>query len=191
MQAEKRPFETYAVVEGFEGLYEVSNLGRVRRVGGAAKTGNGRGGGALVGRVLTTVRRGGYAGVQLWRDGRVRNVLVHRLAAAAFIGPLPDGHEVNHIDGNKNNNTISNLEYVTRSENLKHAYRTGLRVASVRSGESHHNARLLDAQVAEIRRRYQPRKYGFGAVCLAAEFGVSPSTINRIVRGTSRNQGEL
>lgn len=121
-------FEGWRSVVGFEQQYEVSDRGRVRRVGRAARHGAGRGGGARVGRIIATkIVRNGYVSVQLWRDGRCAGLLVHRLVAQAFIGPIPDGHEVNHIDGVKTNNTAPNLEFVTRSGNLVHAYRLGLR----------------------------------------------------------------
>lgn len=135
---ESTAFEGFAIVEewrpvvGFEGLYEVSSLGDVRRIGPAAKTGHGRGGGAVIGRhVRKHMIPGGYWHVQLWRKGGPKTLLVHRVVAAVFIGPLPDGKEVNHLDGDKANNAATNLEYVTRSENMQHAYRTGLRKVTI------------------------------------------------------------
>jgi hypothetical protein len=71
--------------------------------------------------------------VQLHKDGRPRNYLVHVLVASAFIGPKPDGdYEVNHKNGNKERNARENLEWATPSENLQHAYDTGLREGSVK-----------------------------------------------------------
>lgn len=68
----------------------------------------------------------GYLRVEVWSNGLGRKFLIHRLLAEAFI-PNPDGKpQVNHIDGDKTNNAISNLEWVTQSENQLHAYRTGL-----------------------------------------------------------------
>lgn len=120
-------FEEWRPIPGFESTYEVSDQGRIKRVGKAARQGKGWGGGALVGRVRKPQKNwGGYLSVQLWREGGQFPILVHRAVASAFIGPLPDGKEVNHKDGNKQNNWWSNLEYVTRSENNLHAYQTGL-----------------------------------------------------------------
>lgn len=134
MPEQSQSFNTWAIVEewraipGFEGLYEVSDHARVRRIGRAARSGNGRGGGARQGRVLALqLRPTGYQSVQLWRDGKYFSRLVHTLVAAAFIGPKPPNHDVNHIDGDKVNNARPNLEYLTRSENMEHAYNTGLR----------------------------------------------------------------
>jgi hypothetical protein len=72
------------------------------------------------------VSKNGYVRVELWEGGKGRKYLVHRLLAKAFI-PNPEGKpQVNHIDGDKTNNSLSNLEWVTQRENQLHAYRTGL-----------------------------------------------------------------
>lgn len=124
--------EEWRTVVDYEGIYEVSNHGQVRRVGKAARHGKGRGGGARVGHVRKPQEiRGGYLSVQLWRDGRQAGHLIHRLVATAFLGPIPADQEVNHRDGNKRNNAVGNLEYLTHADNSKHAYRTGLRTVTV------------------------------------------------------------
>lgn len=115
--------EQWRPIPGYEDLYSVSDLGRVRREGG--------GSGARPGRIVTPVLgRQGYYVVQLWRHSKRFPTTVHALVAAAFIGSRPAGAYVNHIDGQKRNNRVVNLEYVTPGENSAHAYRTGLRVAS-------------------------------------------------------------
>jgi len=92
--------------------YEVSNLGRVRRVT--------RGGGAVPGRVLKAgLLRNGYMIVSLWKDGEGKSTHVSALVSEAFLGPKPEGLDINHKDGVKKNNTPGNLEYVTRSENIQ------------------------------------------------------------------------
>lgn len=124
--------EEWRSVTGFEGLYEVSDQGNVRRSGRAAQRGNGHGGGARVGHIRKPhLINGGYLVVQLWQQGRPSTCLVHVLVAAAFLGRCPNGHEVNHKDGNKQNNAPDNLEYLTHSENSLHAYRTGLRTVTI------------------------------------------------------------
>lgn len=107
--------EIWRPVIGFEELYSVSNIGRVRRDKRAKRT--------YPGRLLTQhPNNSGYMQVHLSRDGdNVRRV--HRLVAEAFIGPCPVGREVNHRDGQKENNAASNLEYVTRGENINHTIR--------------------------------------------------------------------
>lgn len=182
-QSQAQGYEGFAVLEewrsvpGFERSYEVSNLGQVRRSGKAVRHGAGRGGGARLGRLLTfRVVPGGYLLAQLWQDGKGCGRLVHRLVAAAFIGPLPDGHEVNHIDGDKKNNTASNLEYVTRSENNRHAYRLGL----MHRGEAHVHTKLTREDVIAMR---HARASGQRYSVLARTYGVCRQSVQAIVRG--------
>jgi hypothetical protein len=105
--------------EIFEGNYEVSSTGIVRR-----KT---KGRGTYPGKVLKLVYMGmGYFVVNPVRNGKNVYSYVHVLVANAFLGTCPEGLEVNHIDGNKLNNSVDNLEYVTHEENMAHARRLGL-----------------------------------------------------------------
>ena len=130
--------EEWRPVVGYEGVYEVSDHGRVRSLDRIVhslgtlrsvpnNTGGARGGlQRRRGRILKPQRNGrGYYKVQLGR-GRVRTV--HSLVAEAFLGPRPEGLDVNHIDNNGYNNCASNLEYVTRRENLSHMTLQGRRV---------------------------------------------------------------
>lgn len=68
----------------------------------------------------------GYMQTRFTRDGKAKSCLVHRVVAEAFLGPCPEGKEVNHKDGDRKNNKIDNLEYLTRSENMLHAVKLGL-----------------------------------------------------------------
>lgn len=108
--------EEWKDIVGFVGKYQVSNLGQVRSF---AKGSNAK--------ILKHFYdRSGYhrVGLSVCR-GKVRWLLVHRLVITAFIGERTE-MQVNHIDGNKDNNCLTNLEWCTRSENMKHAYRLGL-----------------------------------------------------------------
>lgn len=101
--------EEWRNIAGFEGIYMVSNLGRVKNVKRDSILSPGR-------------NSKGYLRVILCNNGTKKQVLVHRLVALAFI-PNPDGkREVNHIDCNKQNNAVSNLEWVTHSENMRHMH---------------------------------------------------------------------
>src|SRR5262249_61995747 len=95
------------------------------------------------------VSRTGYHQVNFYLEGRVKHFYVHRLVAAAFIKPIPDGMEVNHKDGDKSNNDVENLEIVTSEENLRHARETGLMPSG---GERSAVAKLTEEEVGEIRR---------------------------------------
>ena len=110
-----------------------------------------------------------------------KNHRVHRLVAEAFI-PNPNNLPcVNHIDGNKQNNSVKNLEWCTHSENMIHAYQTGLE--QPRCGEQHHAHKLTEDAVKYIKQLYVKRDKEFGAVALAKKFNVDRTTIHDIVRG--------
>lgn len=102
--------ELWKDIKGYEGIYQVSNLGRVKRV--------------TTDRVLKGCKNTkGYLKVDLYKNGSQSNKRIHRLVAQAFI-PNPDNtSQVNHIDENKTNNAISNLEWVTSKENINHGTR--------------------------------------------------------------------
>ncbi len=103
----------YKEIEGFNGYYLVSSLGTVSNRQKDLKT---------------FINNAGYKVLKLTLDGNASHALVHRLVAKAFI-PNPDNkREVNHIDGNKLNNDVCNLEWVTSSENKRHAFDTGLKI---------------------------------------------------------------
>lgn len=118
--------ETWKDIPGYEGLYQVSNTGRVKslerfivRNGVTAK---------IPERMLKFNIVGyGYCKVNLFKNGVRSPCLVHRLVADAFLQNQQCCKEVNHIDGDKRNNRAENLEFCTRSENMSHAYKTGLR----------------------------------------------------------------
>lgn len=116
------PVEVWRPAFGFEGHYSVSSEGRVRR--------DRAGKGARAGYVLkaTIMKANGYMRVGLVVAGRQVTRTIHSLVAEAFLGPYPAGEQwsVNHIDGNKLNNSASNLEYLTLAENAKHAHQIGL-----------------------------------------------------------------
>lgn len=150
--------------------YEVSSLGRVRRGECLQRT--------YAGRVLRlTIGRNGYVYVMLSNGGRRARFTVHRLVALAFLGPRPVGMQVNHRDGNKQNNVIANLEYVSGDENMHHAVVSGL----IKRGEQIHLAKLTEDAVRAIRRRYVPGVTR--QVDLAHEFGVAQTKISAVIRG--------
>lgn len=124
--------EKWIPIKGFDG-YEVSSFGRIRSLDRVVVREGGRGDLFVRGKVLRTNRTPkGYRRIQLSRGGDGSNLLVHRLVAEAFIDN-PDGKpEVNHKDGDKENNKVDNLEWVTASENQRHAYRAGLKMAAVK-----------------------------------------------------------
>lgn len=110
--------EIWKDIKGYEGLYQVSNCGRVKSFKRKKEQGE------VVGGFLAY---GNYPAVQLSIKGqRYKNFSIHRLVAAAFIDNPDQKEQVNHIDGDKTNNHADNLEWVTGSENALHAYEIGL-----------------------------------------------------------------
>ena len=117
--------EVWRPISGYEGLYEVSNLGRVRSLPRMRK-GRGVGLHRAGGGIIIPIVVGKYLGVQLCNVEQQKKKYIHRLVAEQFL-PLVDGkNDINHIDGDKYNNRISNLEWCTPSENGIHAWRMGL-----------------------------------------------------------------
>lgn len=111
--------EIWKPIVDYEEYYEVSNLGRVKRI----KAGMGARASKILKQYLGS---DGYMRIGLTVNNKEKYFFVHRLVATAFIPNLENKPQVNHIDGNKLNNSVSNLEWVTAQENIDHAWRTGL-----------------------------------------------------------------
>lgn len=118
--------EVWKDIPNFEGLYQVSNLGRVRSLPKTVKT-KGNGQATHKAKILNICTSGnGYQYVGLSKNGHYYSRRVHRLVALAFI-PNPDHFtQVNHLDGDKHNNRLSNLEWCTPLQNVRHAVKNGL-----------------------------------------------------------------
>lgn len=114
--------EVWKPIKGYEGLYEVSNYGNVRRVW--------RYGREWIGTCKPKRTKDGYLETTLMKNSKPKYVRTHRLVATAFCDNPHNKKEVNHIDGNKRNNRADNLEWVTSSENQIHAYKLGLQKVS-------------------------------------------------------------
>lgn len=118
----------WLAVKGYEGLYEVSDTGQVRSIPRKCLHKNGKVT-LNVGKVLaqTSNKNTRYMICSVWRNNKAKHYYVHRLVAEAFISNPDNLAEVNHIDGDRQNNHLSNLEWVTRKGNVRHAIDTGLR----------------------------------------------------------------
>ena len=110
--------EQWKDVSGFEGLYQVSNTGKIKRL---FKNGKER---LLIGKK----DRDGYVTVILSRNQNKKHCMLHRLIAEAFVPNTESKPQINHKDRNKQNNNVDNLEWVTVAENIKHCFLTGKRV---------------------------------------------------------------
>lgn len=159
--------EIWKPVPGYEGKYEVSNIGNIK----SAKTG----------KLLKPQNSGnGYFKVRLSRNGQVFGAWVHRLVAAAFIPNENNLPVVDHKDGNKKNNAVDNLEWCTQKENSSRAFEKGFTPkAPVFHGELHPNHVLSEKQVSEIKALYATKAYSQRQ--LAKRYGISQKTVNMIV----------
>lgn len=160
--------EEWKPVVGYEGIYAISNYGRVKRVAGSHQTPKDR-------MLKNCIIKDGYLGVSLCRDNKKENSPIHRLVARAFIGERPERHDINHKDGNKENPSIWNLEYVTASENQYHAYKNYLKKPLV--GERHQNAKLTEENVREILKTQK----SFSPAYFAEKYSVSTASISDII----------
>lgn len=123
-------------IKGFEGLYEVSDTGLVRSIDRSYYSKDGQFHfykGKL--KAILPNKNVKYLQVELYKNNKSHHRYVHRLVAEAFIDNPENLPEVNHIDGNRQNNVVSNLEWVTRKGNVKHAITTGLKIYKNRISE--------------------------------------------------------
>jgi hypothetical protein len=160
--------EIWKEIPGFHGRYEASNIGRIRSL---YRYINKR----KIPLILKQVDSKGYRRLSLVKDGIHIVPTVHSLVMLTFIGDRPEGYHINHIDGNKANNKLSNLEYVTPSENIKHSFRVCGKKPNITT------AKLVEHEVVEIKRMFDTHKISE----IASKFKVHPRTIRDIKRNIS------
>lgn len=167
--------EIWKDIIGYKGLYQVSNLGRVKsciyyvKYKNTTRRNN-------PGLLKPTINNGGYYTVNLKNKEKDKTIPIHRIVALAFIPNLKNKEQVNHINCIKTDNRVENLEWCTRQENIDHAVRNNL----IGKGESSSNSKLTNKDVLEIRNKYQRRGY-FDSIRLASDYNVKPNTINGII----------
>lgn len=169
--------ENWVDIHGYEGCYQVSDLGRVKSLGRM-----------VVHKGITYYQAerimspwsgttSTYLCVRLYRDGMRKKFSVHRLVAELFLEGWNANLEVNHKDGNRFNNAAENLEMCTHQYNMQHAILEGLKNDC---GEKSSCAKLTNAQAEEIRNRYG--QGGISQTVLGRAYGVSRQTVSMIVR---------
>lgn len=169
--------EIWRPVPGWEGLYEISNHGRLKTLQRRfLRHGITRYWPEKIKKFSSCKK--GYRISRLTHNERGQTVKLHRLVATVFIRPPLLREEVNHKDGVKSNNVVTNLEWVTAKENAQHAVRTGLRVAA--KGESHGRAKLREVDIPVIRALLAT---GEGVTIIAKKFNVSTGPIAGIKQG--------
>lgn len=168
--------EIFIPVKDFEGYYEVSNFGNVRSLERIIRNKNGKELKVRSRILIPRKHRNGYTLVNLCKNNIIKNCTIHKIVCQSFLGDRPNLIEINHKDGNKKNNILDNLEYVTRSDNSRHAYRLGLKFTK---GSKCSAAKLTEEDVIEIRRSYLSREYN--QVQLGKKYGVKANTICNII----------
>ena len=153
--------ELWKNITGYEGTYQISNMGRVRNI--------------ISGKILKNqITRYGYPFVQLWHSEKIEQPRIHQLIARAFIDNPKNLKVVNHINGIKTDNRIENLEWCTSSYNNFHAIKTGLRKPYQRQIIDKNTGILYDSILSA-----------------AAAFGVNKNTLGHWLRGRMKNKTSL
>jgi hypothetical protein len=164
-------------IRGYEDYYSVSDTGLIKSK--SRKCWNGFGYWVKPEKILKCIdHNSGYSYTSLTIKGKRKNFLIHRLVGEAFLGKA-SGLEINHINGNKRDNRALNLEWTTRSENMKHAFRTGLKT---QEGIKNNQCKLDNTKVREIR---ELRKIGTTYAKIAQEFNVGETTVYYICKRLS------
>jgi hypothetical protein len=138
--------ELWKDIQGYEGLYQVSNTGRVRSLDKTRAIGKNKR--IIKGRILK-IKQANYCHIQLVKNGQNFHALVHRLVATAFIPNSEGKKTVNHKDCNKHNNRVENLEWVTQAENNLHALSNG-KLATMKRGDSHYRRSKKYDQLTQV-----------------------------------------
>jgi len=167
--------EEWRVIPGSEGYYSVSNLGRVR-----SEPIQTRRVGRQRGRILKCYPDSkGYPQFSMCLPGgRRKTMKVHRAVALTFLGPRPEGAQINHKSGDKKDNSVANLEYVSCRRNIRHAWARGLRTGAQVQGVKHGRAKLTEDAVRTIRSAPDD----VSATDLAKRFGVTVQCIDAVLK---------
>lgn len=169
--------EKWITLKGYDNFYEISNYGEIKSINRFVRSSTGRKRFVMGRMIKQKHNKDGYQFVTLSKNGQLQNHYVHRLVAETFIPNPANKPQVNHIDGNKTNNFINNLEWVSVSENAKHAYKNGL---SSNIGATHSFAqKVID--------KCTGKKYS----CIkeaADDLGMNYNTLRNMLCGSNKNK---
>lgn len=167
--------EKWRNIKGYEKLYQISDLGRVRSLDkkilhlGSYRT--------IKGKIIKShINSKGYYRIDLHDNKKKKKYLISRLVGFAFISIIKNKPNINHKDGNAQNNNASNLEWCTQKENVIHAMKMGLMKMN---GEDNPQSKLTEKQVIEIRNKY--KSGDFHEKELAIKYGINSGTISEII----------
>ena len=178
MSQERFKMEKWKDIEDYEGRYQISNLGRVKSL--KRKTFRYIRESSIIMKPLKGDGR--YFQISLWKNGKDKKMYIHRLVGIYFI-PNPDNKpQVNHTDGNRLNNHVKNLEWSTGSENIKHAFDTGLiteeHIRNMSLKSSKISRKFSDHDIYQIFALY---KKGFSKAHIARTYNAGETTIRNIL----------
>lgn len=177
--------EIWKDIIGFEGYYQVNPKGFVKSV--SKKLPNKNGFRTTKERIIANSDNGsGYFVCCLSKNNKRSSVLLHRIVAINFIPNPYNLPEVNHKDGDKSNNSVGNLEWCTRKENIEHSWKNNLTTCI---GEGHHNSKLDNNIVIDIRKKYASGDYSYSKI--AKELGINMFTVRNVVKRYTWNNPEL
>jgi hypothetical protein len=182
--------ESWIDIDGFETIYQVSNTGRIRSLTRISSSGR-----KLLGKIRKqAIDSRGYYQIKLCKNSNCTTHLVHRIVAKAFIPAIAGKEYINHIDGNKLNNHYTNLQWVTCSENVQHAFTNGLCENTIKSlgtryrnkfGEKHNCCKYSDEQIKQAITLYQS---GMKQLKICAITGIKRSSIDTYLhKGKAKN----
>lgn len=161
--------EIWKDIEEYEGLYQVSNLGRVKRLKGKYVSAE---------RMVNPSRHtDGYLQFNLCKNGKRKNHKIHRLVAQAFIPNPENKPEVNHIDEDKTNNNINNLEWSTRKENVNHGTR------------NERVSKTMSTPIIAINLKTGESKDFYGVRECARQLGLNSRHITPVLKGRRKSTG--
>lgn len=167
--------EIFKDIKGYENLYKISNLGRVKSLHNESE------------RFLSAHKKNGYPFIALCKNGKAKGQYLHRILAIHFIDNVENKSTVNHKNGIKSDFRLSNLEWMTQSENNQHAYDTGLKIKIGQKCEESPSAKVTLKDVLVIRYLYPTGNYTLKK--LGDLFNVTGDCIWRIVNNKTWVKG--
>ena len=184
-------YEEWRPVVGYEGLYEVSNMGRVRSLDRLVRHPYGK---ALKkGKIIKpTLKNSGYYNSELRIDGRVKYPLVHRIVYEAFVGPIPEGMQINHINEDKTDNRLENLNLMSPKENISWGTciaRRAKKLSIVKKGKNTHGDNPNATQILQFDKDGNLIKEWDSIKSAADHYGICVQSVWRYLKGKVNPSG--